>query len=475
LKGKTLRKIQKAIALNLVLLVIITAPAPQAFAVVGQAEQYDPIKQDELADFQTALNDEQRSMQLKALEMRQGLNVAKGSKDETLDRELADLQRQLLQIPKRNRFKMELTSKYQYDSNINRAIPGPGMKNDSLFDSDGALLFDLSGKKTDLRFEVAGGKHWDKEFPEQDFWQGEERIRYRRRYFKKLQHSFQSRLARASNKTIELNSNKIRWDSSQQTSYNLPITRKLSLNTDFNSSMRYFSQEPYDQDSSWQATAAPSAFWSFTPKTRISLGYQFGVNRIRTKSGNTNTHEIHAGYFGRVTRKSSASLDASFSHQTPKSRDTGKVNTWTLGAGYLWQMTGKSQVTVQAIRSLQNTSSDIVTGPADVDAENAVATKSDSYFVNDSVSVALNSRLTRQLTLGMTASASHAYTKVLLNGSKDSEGTQFTFPFGITLTYIIRRWMVVNFGYTFTYRTGYEKTDRFRDHMLAAAVRFAFF
>ena len=448
------------------------AQLKSAWAVVGQAEQYDEFKETELNEFQQNLTQEEQEHQMKMVEMKKDLKTAQGQKDEVVDQELSLLRQQLLQLPKRNRFKTEFNGKYQYDSNINRTVIGQGGNNDSLYDTDGTALFDLSGKKTDLRFEVQAGKHWDKEFPVQDFWTAEERIRYRRRYFKKLQQSSHSRIARVSSKTVEINGNKVRWDSNQQTSFNLPLTEKLSINTDLSSTIRYFSQEAFDQDSSWEATAAPSAFWNFTPKSRIALGYQLGTNQIHSKAGNTNTHEIHAGYFGRITRKSSVSFDTSFSHQIPKSRESASVNTWNVGTGYIWQMTGKTQLTLQAIRSIQNTTSDIISG--DVGGENTTL-RSDSHFVNDSISFSLNSRLTRVLTAGFNTSMAHASTKVFKNGDKDTQTTQFTFPFGLTLTYIIRRWASFTFGYTFTYRTGYEKSDRYRDHLISASARLTLF
>ena len=46
------------------------------------------------------------------------------------------------------------------------------------------MLIDLSGKKTDLRLETGVNKQWNIEFPEKDTIQGQEVLRYRRKYFR---------------------------------------------------------------------------------------------------------------------------------------------------------------------------------------------------------------------------------------------------------------------------------------------------
>lgn len=436
----------------------------KSWAVVGQAEKYSEFQQEDLEKFQKNIASEETNLQ-----MNKSFVQASGRQDEELDRSIRELQSQLLQTPERRKVRFEGNGKYQYDSNVIRAVPRQE-KDDSQMDTDGTALFDFSGKRTDLRWELNGGKHWSVEFPEGDFWTAEERLRYRRRYFKKLQHSAQSRIARNSSKTVEINADKIRWDSVQISSMNYPITKKLSFNNEMNSTIRYFNQEAFDQDSSWEVAMAPSAFWNFTPKTRGSLGYRFGSNRIRTKSGNSDSHELHMGYFGKITQKSSASLDLSFSHQVPRSRDTATVNTVTTGVGYIWQMSGKTQLTVQLIRSQQNSTSDLVEGDVDGDG---TTVKTDNYFTNNSLSLSLNSRLSTRLTTGLTFNGSHVNTRVLKDGSKDSETTQFMFPFTWNATVFIKRWIALTMSYTFTYRTGYEKADRFRDHLLQTSVRIA--
>ncbi len=447
--------------------------APRGYAVVGQAEKYDEFTQEQLDEFHENLLKEENGQFSKGEDVvskltakRLELKNTKGPEAESIEKEIDELKKQLLSVPKRDKFRAEFDGSYNYDTNVARNSLRKE-KDDSQMDFKNGAIFDLSGKKTQLQFETTTGKHWSVEFPEGDSWTADGRLRFRRKHFKKILHSTQSLLSRNSSKTIEINQPKIRWDAEQTSSFNFPMTPKFSTNLETNGSKRLFTQEAFDQDSSWQSSFAPSMFWNVTPKSRFSAGYNFGTGHIRTKTGDTNSHEIHIGYFGKVKRKSSTSLDLSVGHQTPKSRDTAAVNTVSTGIGYIWQLTPKTQMTIQLIRSLQNTTSDLVSGS--LDGENATV-KTDSYFSNNSFSVSLNSRLNSKLTAILNLNLSHLRSHTTKDGEKDSESQQIGFPFSITFNYVFKRWVRLTTGYTFSYRIGDEKTDYVRDHLWASSV-----
>ncbi len=453
--------------------------APALYAAFGQAERLDEVQESDLQEYHQNLLSEELMMQSAASDSEQmallqqkeqTLQQLEGREKDEVEDQIEDLKQQLLKLPKRDRFGVQLNGKYLFDSNINRAI-NEQEDNDSVFDVDGAALFDLGGKKTDLRFEVKSGKQWNWEFPEKDFWTAEERIRFRRKYFKKIAHASHSKLARHSSKTVEINSEKVRWDSQQSQSFNYVMTRKLSMNAEFGMRQRYFPNEVFDQDSSWDAMAAPSAFWMMTPKSRLALGYQIGTTKIRTKVGNANAHSVHAGYFGRVTRKSSLSLDLAFSHQEPKSRETPVSNGVTSGIGYILQMTGKTQGILQLIHALQNTSSDIIGLNTDGVEQ---TTKTDAHFANTSLSLSFNSRLTRKMTGIATFNASLFRSKVAKTGDEETESTQLSFPMSLSINYVLSRWIRVSAGYTFAYRMGPEKLDRYKAHSFTTAMNINF-
>ena len=112
-------------------------------------------------------------------------------------------------------------------------------KGDSVFNVDSSILLDLSGKKTDFRFDLVYKRQWNIVFSEKDEAQMEERLRFRRKYFKKVSASSNSRIARHNSKSIEIDENKIRWDLDNQLSINFPFSRKLSLNADWSGPCRF--------------------------------------------------------------------------------------------------------------------------------------------------------------------------------------------------------------------------------------------
>lgn len=450
--------------------VIAWSHSSTAWAVVGQAEEYDPFKARDIEEFHSGILEEEQSRQREesraSFEGDENLTAEGGLSRDA--QELEKIKREILKIPKRDRLKFGLDGQHAFESNVKR-LPPRQSKSDQIMDLGGFSEVDLGGRKTDLRIEGRGGRQWNIHFPESDFWLAEERVRYRRRYFKKVAHSLQSRIARQSQRTIELDQKKVRWDSHQNTAFNYTLSEKFSANLELNALKRLYTTEPFDQDSAWEASMAPSLFWSVTPKSRFSAGYIFGPSRIRTKVGDTNTHEVHAGYFGRVTRKSSLSFDASFSHQTARSLETPEINTVKVGAGYILQVTPKTQMMVQAIRSVQNTSSNAVPG-----ADENAAVKTDSHFTNDNVILSLNSRVNRKLTGIVNVGMSQFRNQAPKGGDEDVEGRQWTFPVSLTANYALKRWIQLRIRYTYAFRTGNEKSDTYRAHTLTSGVNVVF-
>lgn len=449
---------------------------PYGRAVVGQAERYDPFKEENLEEFhEQILNEEAEASQDELAMSAQAAPYKSArplsSEESTSNVQLQDLNRELLGIPKKDRIRFGFDSYYTYDSNIERKNPG-NEDGDSVFDETPSVQFDLSGRKTDLRFEVRGVKQWNIKFPKKDIWGVEERLRYRRRYWKKISHSVQSRFARLSDKTIEVNQKRVRYDSYQNTVFNYELSRKFSINTEINANKRLFTTEAFDQDSSWETTVAPAFFWHMTPKSRLSGGYTIGTNRIRTKVGNAVSHEFHLGYFGRVTRKSSISFDTSYAYQSPRSLETPTAHTINVGTGYIYQVTPKTQMILQVLRSQQNSSSDASAGVSD-QGDNFDTAKSDVSFTNNSVSFSLNSRLTRKINAVLNFTASHLKTAAP-EGSDSNTITQFSFPSSIAVDYLLKRWIRVRLAYSFAFRTGYEKTDNYRAHILTTGVNATF-
>lgn len=457
---------------------------PAAYAVVGNAEEYNRFEWENLTDFQSKLVREEQGMgdkkpndmidEMLQLEEKKASTQTEDQKEE-IQKELSQLRAQLLHIPKPKRFGFEASGQYQYISNNTRATPGHD-KCDDTYTIDSTFRVDLSGRKTDLRFELNGGKLWSIHFPLNDMYRVETRLRYRRKYFKRVQHSANLRIARTNNKAVELNSNRVRWDAELQQSVNWAFSRKLSINLDNDYQRRMYLQQAFSKDSGWQFTTSPSAFWNFTPKSRISVGGNMGVSRNLRKENDANSYNANAGYFGKITKKSSASLNFAYSRQVPQKQDS-TTNTYTIGVGYAWQMTGKSQLAVQAIRQLQNTVSTLVSGGVDNGTGQTIRTT--TWFTNDSISLTLNSRLTRKI--NVVATSNWSWTRTHMSQEQktaaDAAGTnpetyQMTFPQSVNITYLVARWMTLTAGYQFEFRDGSKhKTDQYHNNTWTAAAR----
>ncbi len=475
----------------LTLMVFMLGQISPAFAVVGKAEKFDEFKERDLKEFQEALINEEKKAQMQQeaqryedmqkmlKEKREQRNKATGQEKEALDEQIHQLEKELLGLPKRDRLHFGADGDYTYDSNVNRAHKDH--KGEHSFNTNANVEIDLSGRKTDLRLELAGGRQWNIKNPNSDFWTMEERLRYRRRMFKKISHSINSRIARTSSRTVEIDDKRIRWDSDQQTSINYILTPKFSLNGDFSLSHRVFTQEAFDQDSGWQASMSPSLFWHFTPKSRVSIGYNFGMSRNREKGSDSDSHGVHMGYFGKITNKSSASFDIGYNHQRPLKSDGGKSDGLTVGLGYIWQATPKTQFTLQYVHGIQNTTSQSVqntdgsTTSSDTPGSNTDNTvRQTSYFVNDNISLSMNNRLTRKLTSSVTTSA--AFTRTRTSGGQDSSQKrhEFSFPTTVSLTYLLNRWARLRLSYTFSLRVAQKRSENYTDHTLNVGLGLRF-
>jgi len=295
-----------------------------ALAVVGNAEGFDRFTVEDLEDFHRFLLTEEKKYgegkkNLKKYEqlMERYRKLKEKGKSDVDQEQLKLLKKEILSPPDRDRIQIQLGGDYTYQMNVERS--SGQTKGDSIYTLRTNVNFDVSGRKTNLQLESFFGKEWNYRFSEKDFFEMGERIRFRRPYFKKTNQTIQLNATRNSSKTSEIDASKVRWDLTARKTLNIPITRRLAINGEADFTKRLFIQEAFDQDSEWQVVFSPSLFWNATPKVRFSAGYTYGASRIRTKTGDTNSHTLDLAYFGRVTRKSSLSFTFSRQHQTPRS------------------------------------------------------------------------------------------------------------------------------------------------------------
>jgi len=450
----------------------------RVYAVVeSNAEQLDPFKEQDLKDFQEKLTAEEEEVQeveaaktLKSMDtLGRAAKTAEAQGDRLSKADIEELRKKLLNVQKKDRWRFGLDGDHSYNTNNNGATP-QHEKGDSQFNATANTEYNFGGKKTDMGLEVRGTKNWNIIASTNDTWQGEERLRSRRKFFKKTNVTANSRIARNASKTLEIDTNKIRWDANNQMSTNFAFSKKLSANLDLATTKRMFLQEAFDQDSGWQATGNPSAFWNVTPKSRISLGYGEGVSRNRLKAGNSDSQDVRIGYFGQVTRKSSASIDLGVSKQD-SFKASSRSTSVTLGSGYIWQTTAKVQTSVQVTRGFSNTTSESVSGDS---TDTAVVTKSDNYSINDNFALSLNYRMASKISLSMTSGISDSKAKAFTDGGLTSVSHIMTFPSSMGVNLSLTNWLTTSFTYSFSYKVGNEKTDLSRVHTFASTMGISF-
>ncbi|HLD49600.1 MAG TPA: hypothetical protein VJC08_00225 [bacterium] len=473
----------RSAALTALAAVLWMSLATPAFAVVGQAEKFNPFEAQKLEEFQYNITHEEEKKQLEKSDDIAGqlkkkakeLKNAKGEAKQIMKEELEQFKKQLLTLPKRDKVRFSISGTQTTDTNANSSPQGDE-DNDSTFDTSVGAAFDLSGRRTDLRFDLAGQKSWSIEYPEKDIKGVQETLRFRRKFFKKITTAAQSRIARENSKTVEIKGEKVRWDSAQSVVSNFAFSRRLSLNTDSTLNHRYFAQEAFDQDSSWDTGSAPSAFWQFTPRSRAAAGYKIAQSRSHSKTGNTVAHEIHIGYFGQVTRKSSASVDLSAGKQVPRELSGSIVKTLNTGVGYIWQWTPKTQLTLQLVRSQQNSTSNPADNSTAASATaETVVEKTSTYIKNTSGSLALNSRLNSKLRATLTGTLNYSTTHTD-GGAPDADAdhAQYGYQVSVALSYLFSRYLSFASSYTFQARMGDESSDASKGHTWKSGMQISF-
>ena len=103
-----------------------------------------------------------------------------------------------------------------------------------------------------------------------------------------------------------------------------------------------------------------------------------------------------------------------------------------------------------------------------------VIIKRDNYFTNDSITLNLNSRLTKRLAATISVTGSHIKTEVDASDDEEGETRMFTFPISINLSYLVNRWIRMSVGYTFFQRFGNTKEDKARSHIWSADLGLRF-
>ena len=149
-----------------------------------------------------------------------------------------------------------------------------------------------------------------------------------------------------------------------------------------------------------------------------------------------------------------------------------RSTTFTYGTGYIWQLTPKVQTSVQLTRGFSNTTSESVT-EGDVSDE-AVVVKTDDYAINDNISLTLNYRMGTKITWNLTSGISNTQTKTFVDEGLNDTGHLMTFPTTLGITMAFTNWLTTSCRYSFSYKTGNEKTDYSRVHTMTSSMSLNF-
>lgn len=379
---------------------------------------------------------------------------------EVTPEEIKRLKKELLHFPKKKRFRFGGDFDMTHDTNP----VGLGIhheESDTSFNLNPFTEVDLSGVKTDLRLEFRESNHYNvkrSKDPSNDTLGQEGRIRFGRRIVKKTDLSFNERLSRTSTRVSGIDDGtKVTWSNSARAGLSYTYNPKLVLNLEVNHSATLTPHEIFDQDRNYVFNFDPNLLFRPTPKTQLSMGYRWSIAHSRTEVSDTTSHIFRMGYSGKITPKSSVSLDFSWTIQDPVSIQAANSKQYSTSVGYIWQVTRKTSVRLSYSNSYQHTLSDAVS--------DAQLLKTSVRSFSNTLGLSTRLRLRRKISTEFSFNGAHGLTRTQKTGSDNAKAQTWTLPFQLAIDYDLARWIRLRFSYTFRYRLGDEpKTDEIREH-----------
>ncbi|MBI4115781.1 MAG: hypothetical protein HY447_04300 [Candidatus Omnitrophica bacterium] len=388
-------------------------------------------------------------------EKKAGVEEAASEDQEALREELQEIQKSLLRFPKKDRFRFGGDFTYTYDTNASRR-PVQQEEGDSLFTLQPFGQIDVGGRKTKLNFEFRQGRDYNAKRPENDIFFLEMRDRFARKFAKKISVSLNDRLRRQSQRVTEIDTKRVQWDYSNQATVTYQLSRKMVVNLGSSYTRQEFPHENFDQNGTYTYQLDPSVAFDVTPKTRVTLGYRWGITRDKTQGADNTTHEARLNYSGRITGKSSLTADVSLSAQDPHSGGASEVNSITENVGYIWQITPKTSIRTLYAHSNQLTETETVT--------DTIPVKNRTFTRTDTLSFSVRFRAHRKITTEFSFDGQHTRTKTK-NGATPKDLTrQIVYPFQVALDLDLTKWAKMRLTYTFRYQRADEEPSENRAH-----------
>jgi len=381
-----------------------------------------------------------------------------GSQESARLEELKEYEKELLQRPKKDRLRYGGDFDLTYDNNVARGVIR-AEEGDTTFILKPFVELDLSGRRTDFRAEFKTTQSYRVKVSEgSDTRSAEVSLRAGRKIAKKTTLSFNGRLNRTSARDVEIDDDgrKITYDNSHQGSLNYEMNRKFSASFDTNYTATDYPHENFDQDGTDQIQLSPNLNFQMTPKTRLSIGYRWTQNMTKTKSSDNTKNEIRLSYTGKITGKSTLSVDFTQAFSRPDAAAASHADETTVSVGYIWAATPKSSIRFQYSNTTVLSLSDSISG--DELLKSATRTASDAW------STSFRFKLHRKLSAEFSSNISHSHSKTKKTGSDNTRSRTFTFPFQTALDYQLLNWLQLRFTYTYRHQIGNEESDEHRAH-----------
>jgi len=370
--------------------------------------------------------------------------------------ELKRYEKELLRFPKKDRLRFGHDADYTYDTNSQR-LRVHNEEGNSTFRINPFVEYDLSGQKTDLKFEYRWNRQYNNNTPGSDTFSQEGNIRFARKVLPKTNLSINERLTRSSVRSSGKDNKKVSWDNASRATINYDLNPKIQINLEANYTRLFFVNEDFDETGTREFQLDPNVVLQLTPKTRVTLGYRWSLPRVHTEATDTVNHEFRISYSGKITPKSTLSADVSFTQKDPNSAQVGSSDKIASSLGYLWQATPKTSLRFLYSNSMELAVSDSISSGNLLKSE--VRTTSDSW------SLSIRWRPYRKVNTEFSFAPSHSHSKTKKTGDANTRSRSFTFPFQLGFDVDLTRWLRLRLTYTYRHKIGNEpKTDENRAH-----------
>ncbi len=378
--------------------------------------------------------------------------------DKALRQELERLQRELLKVPKRKRYRFGDDNEMTYDGNRDSTRIGDNGKGETTFRIKPFLGYDLSGRKTDLKLEYGWSRIYGVKTEGSDSVDQDVTFRLQRKLFKKTTLSLNDRFALKRQRSTAIEEKRLTWSQSHRQSLTHNLTQKLQVVLESDYSRTDHPHEEFDQDTNYTYALSPTVFFQVTPKSRLSAAYRMSWTRTAgNEAGDATTHQVRGTYSFRVTQKSSATFDLGYQIQNPNSAGATTSDQTLVGAAYIFQMTPKTSTRFNYSRTFQDSTADSVTTLVQTGTET----------VSDSLGLGLSLRPHRRLGVEFAFNGSHSRTKTSAGDATGSKTRTWTLPFQAALNLSLAQWITFNVSYTYSHQLTDEKsTNEVRDHAL---------